>query len=102
MAVWEHNRLVVISLSTLVAGQFLTSVVAMMGVKAAYLDDVSGCVPISVDARLGAVMYTEAMTVDFAIMLLIVYKTYLEYKTMYHSGLIKLIFRDGLAYFAVA
>ncbi|KAJ8089627.1 hypothetical protein PM082_014885 [Marasmius tenuissimus] len=48
-----------------------------------------------------AVLYLVTMVVDFVILLLTTYKTYTEYRDMYHSGLIKLIFRDGLAYFAV-
>ncbi|KAJ8089230.1 hypothetical protein PM082_014478 [Marasmius tenuissimus] len=44
------------------------------------------------------------MVVDFFILSLTAYKTYVEYQDSYHmhSGLVKLIFRDGLAYFAVA
>ncbi|KAJ8089624.1 hypothetical protein PM082_014882 [Marasmius tenuissimus] len=41
------------------------------------------------------------MVLDFVILLLTAYKTYVEYRNMYHMGLIKLIFEDGLAYFAV-
>ncbi|KAJ8089649.1 hypothetical protein PM082_014910 [Marasmius tenuissimus] len=41
------------------------------------------------------------MVVDFVILSLTAYKTYVEYRDMYHGGLIKLIFRDGLTYFVV-
>ncbi|KAJ8089630.1 hypothetical protein PM082_014888 [Marasmius tenuissimus] len=41
------------------------------------------------------------MIVDFVILSLTAYKTYVEYRNMYHGGLIKLIFRDGLTYFVV-
>ncbi|KAL0056762.1 hypothetical protein AAF712_016628 [Marasmius tenuissimus] len=41
------------------------------------------------------------MIVDFVILSLTAYRTYVEYRNMYHRGLIKLIFRDGLTYFVV-
>ena len=41
------------------------------------------------------------MVVDFVILSLMAYKTYVEFKSMYHNELIMLIFRDGLAYFTV-
>ena len=101
MAVWEHNKLVLIGLSVLLAGQFGIIFRAMTGVKGTYIDDISGCQLTSVEANLGAAIYIATMVVDFVILSLTVYKTYVQYRSSYHSGLIKLIFRDGLVYFAV-
>ena len=101
MAIWQNTRTVVIGLSILMAGQFAISIRVMTTVKSIYLDEQSGCVPISVEADLGAFMYVATMLVDFVVLSLTVYKTYVEHKSMYHSGLIKLIFRDGLVYFVV-
>ncbi|KAL0062236.1 hypothetical protein AAF712_010918 [Marasmius tenuissimus] len=41
------------------------------------------------------------MVVDFVVLSLTAYKAYVEYQDMYHSGLIKLVFEDSLAYFVV-
>ncbi|KAJ8089629.1 hypothetical protein PM082_014887 [Marasmius tenuissimus] len=101
MAVWGNDRLVVIGLSILLAGQFvaiLRSVPATVG--GSYVEG-TGCVIVSAQADIFAAMYTVTMVVDFVILSLTAYKTYIEYRNMYHSGLIKLIFRDGLAYFFV-
>ena len=101
MAVWEHKKIVVTGLSVLLASQFAIAIRAMTAIKGAYTGEYTGCQPTSVEAHLGAAMYTVTMFVDFVILLLTVYKTWIEYKSMYHSGIIKLIFRDGLMYFGV-
>ena len=100
MAVWQNNKLVVIGLSVLLAAQFAISIRPTMGIKAVY-DEHFGCWPVKVEIDVFASFFMTTMAVDFVILLLTVYKTYNEYKSMYRSGLIKLIFRDGLAYFAV-
>ena len=100
MAVWQNTKIVVIGLSVLLAGQFGISLRAMVAIKAAYSDRF-GCKPVSVKANLFVALFVMTMVVDFIILSLTVVKTYIEYKSMYHSGLIKLIFRDGLIYFAV-
>ncbi|KAJ8089652.1 hypothetical protein PM082_014913 [Marasmius tenuissimus] len=41
------------------------------------------------------------MVVDFVILSLTAYKTYIEYQHDHHGGIIKLVFRDGLIYFVV-
>ncbi|KAK1226343.1 hypothetical protein PQX77_010690, partial [Marasmius sp. AFHP31] len=94
MAVWGNDRLVVVGLSILLAGQLaaiLRSVPATVG--GSYLEG-TGCVIISAQADVYTAMYTVTMVVDFVILSLTAYKTYVEYRNMYHSGLIKLIFRD--------
>ena len=101
MAVWNNTNLVVIGLSVLLAGQFGVALRGMTTVKAIYLDDQPGCVLVSVEGNVVAATFLATMFVDFVVLLLTVYKTYMEYKSMYHSGLIKLIFRDGLLYFVV-
>ena len=102
MAVWENTKLVVIGLSVLLAGWFAISLRWMVVFKGVYIDDQSDYQPILVDVDIrGAAMFPTTMFVDFVILSLTVYKTYIEYKNMYYSGLIRLIFRDGLAYFAV-
>jgi len=100
MAVWENTKPVVIGLSVLLAGQFGLSLKSMFGIKAAY-NDQSGCVPTSIESDVGLALFLMIMLVDFVILILTVYKTYVEYKSNYHGGLIKLIFRDGLVYFVV-
>ncbi|KAK1226341.1 hypothetical protein PQX77_010688 [Marasmius sp. AFHP31] len=69
-------------------------------IRGSYVEE-CGCVMVSTETKPAAVLYIVTMVVDFVILLLTVYKTYVEYRDMYHSGLIRLIFRDGLAYFAV-
>jgi len=101
MAVWGHNKLVVIGLSVLLTGQFVIIISAMASVKATYVNHRFGCRPTSVNSNLGTAMYSATMAVDFVVLSLTACKTYVESKTMYHSRLIQLIFRDGLVYFAV-
>ncbi|KAJ8089655.1 hypothetical protein PM082_014916 [Marasmius tenuissimus] len=102
MAVWGNDRFVVVGLSILLAGQFATIMrsVPTTAVRGRYLDGI-GCVIISAEAEIFATLYTVTMVVDFVILSLTAYKTYVEYRNMYHGGLIKLIFRDGLTYFVV-
>ena len=101
MAVWQNTKIVVIGLSVLLAGQLGISIRAMTALKGRYPDDYSGCMPKSVEFDVAAAMFLTAMLVDFVILSLTLYKTYVGYKGMCHSSLIKLIFRDGLVYFVV-
>ncbi|KAK1215265.1 hypothetical protein PQX77_022132 [Marasmius sp. AFHP31] len=102
MAVWENDQVVVTGLVVLLLGQFaLIMRYVPAGVEGTYVED-SGCVIVSVEqSDTVAVLYIVTMVVDFVILSLIAYKTYVEYRDIYHRGLIKLIFEDGLAYFVV-
>ena len=100
MAVWENSRPVVVALSILLAAQFGVVLRCTTTVHGGYVDG-SGCVTVSVEAHIYAALYIATMIVDFVIIVLIAYKTYVNYRSMYYSGLIKLIFQDGLMYFAV-
>ena len=100
MVIWQNNKLVVIGLLGLLAAQFVVSIRPMIGIKAAY-NEHFGCSPVKVEINVFVTFFVTTTAVDFVILLLTVYKTYNEYKSVYHSGLIKLIFRDGLVYFAV-
>ncbi|KAJ8089231.1 hypothetical protein PM082_014479 [Marasmius tenuissimus] len=61
----------------------------------------NGCVIMWTEAGTFVTWYTVTMVVDFVVLSLTAYKTYVEYQDMYHGGLIKLVFEDGLAYFVV-
>ncbi|KAJ8089654.1 hypothetical protein PM082_014915 [Marasmius tenuissimus] len=101
MAVWGNDRFVVGGLSVLLAGQFAAIVRSVpITVRGSYVEG-TGCVIISAQAEIFATLYIVTMVVDFVILSLTAYKTYVEYRYNYHSGLIKLIFRDGLTYFVV-
>ncbi|KAJ8089626.1 hypothetical protein PM082_014884 [Marasmius tenuissimus] len=101
MAVWGNNQVVVLALTILLVGQFGVIIRSIpTRIRGVYVKE-SGCVMASAETDPVSVLYIVTMVVDFVILLLTVYKTYVEYRDMYHSGLIRLIFRDGLAYFAV-
>ncbi|KAJ8089625.1 hypothetical protein PM082_014883 [Marasmius tenuissimus] len=102
MAVWQNNRVVGACLSVLLVGQFTL----MIGFIQAHIRGIHvegySCMIVSAErSDTVAAVYIVTMVVDFVILSLTVYKTYAEYRDMYHSGLIRLIFRDGLVYFAV-
>ena len=99
MAVWENSKPIVIGLSVLLAAQFGIVFRCITTVRGGYVDG-SGCVAVSVEANIFVALYIATIIVDFVIIVLIAYKTYVNYQSMYHSGLIKLIFQDGLVYFA--
>ncbi|KAL0057826.1 hypothetical protein AAF712_015526, partial [Marasmius tenuissimus] len=101
MAVWGNNKMVIAGLSILLAGQFAIIIRSMTNTKGAYVEG-TGCVTVSVESRVFAAMYIVTVVVDFVILVLTAYKTYINYRDSRRSGLIRLIFQDGLAYFAVA
>ncbi|KAJ8089653.1 hypothetical protein PM082_014914 [Marasmius tenuissimus] len=101
MAVWGNGRPVVVGLSILLVGQFATIMRSFPSTVEGNYVEGAGCVITSTDADVFTTLYIVTMVVDFVILLLTAYKTYVEYRNLYHGGLIKLIFSDGLAYFVV-
>ncbi|KAJ8089633.1 hypothetical protein PM082_014891 [Marasmius tenuissimus] len=102
MAVWGNNQFVVASLAVLLVGQFALIISYIpAGVNGAYVEN-SGCVIVSVEQPgTVAALYIVTMILDFVILSLIAYKTYVDYRDVYHRSLIKLIFEDGLVYFVI-
>ncbi|KAL0576768.1 hypothetical protein V5O48_005208 [Marasmius crinis-equi] len=101
MAVWGNNKFIIGGLSILLMGQFAIILRSMTNTKGIYVEG-TGCVTASVQAKIFAAMYTVTMVVDFVILVLTAWKTYINYRNQHRSGLVRLLFRDGLAYFAVA
>ena len=99
MAVWA-NTYITIGLIVLILGQFGVIIRSMFNVKAAYVDGV-GCVTLSIESNIFAAMYIYTMGVDFIVLFLTAFKTFSNRKAS-RSGLITLLFKDGVAYFAVA
>ncbi|KAL0571958.1 hypothetical protein V5O48_010010 [Marasmius crinis-equi] len=81
-------------------GQFGVIIRSMFNVKAVFVPN-AGCATASIESHIFAAMYSYTMGVDFIVMILTAYRTFLNRKYS-ESGLVKLLFRDGLAYFAVA
>ncbi|KAK1234103.1 hypothetical protein PQX77_002699, partial [Marasmius sp. AFHP31] len=101
IAVWGNNRLVVIGLSILLAGQLAATMRSIPNTVGGRYIEANGCVIVSAEPDIFATLYIVTMLVDLVILSLTAYKTYTEYRNIYYGGLIKLIFRDGLTYFVV-
>ncbi|KAL0066711.1 hypothetical protein AAF712_006316 [Marasmius tenuissimus] len=99
MAVWA-NTYISIGLVVIILGQFGIIIRSMFNVKAAYIDG-AGCATTSIESEIFAAMYIYTMGVDFIVLVLTAYKTYINRKIA-RSGLVTLLFKDGLAYFAIA
>lgn len=96
----ENSKPIVIGLSVPLVAQFGIALRCTTNLHGGHVDGL-GCVAASVEADNYVALYSATMMVDFVIFFLTAYKTYENYRSMYYSGLIKLIFQDGLIYFTV-
>ncbi|KAL0574389.1 hypothetical protein V5O48_007564 [Marasmius crinis-equi] len=100
IAVWSRDKYIIGGLSILIAGQFAIIIRSMFNVTAMFVPG-NGCVTLSTQSDIFAAMYITTMGIDFIILLLTSYKIIMGNRGA-HSGVVRLLFKDGLAYFGVA
>ncbi|KAG1776764.1 hypothetical protein EV702DRAFT_970981 [Suillus placidus] len=97
MAVWSQNKYVVTTLVLIILGHWSFLLHGIL-LKAAWVD--GECVIIYTDNQILAITFIYSMAFDFTVLCLTGWK--LAFPANGRSKLIKLIFGDGLIYFAIA
>ncbi|KAL0567060.1 hypothetical protein V5O48_014933 [Marasmius crinis-equi] len=100
VAVWTGNRYIIVGLAIIIMGQFAIIIRSMFNTKSLFAPG-SGCVTVSIESHIFAAMYTYTMGVDLIVLLLTAYKILVNLRNS-QSGLVKLLLKGGIAYFAVA
>ncbi|KAJ7269624.1 hypothetical protein C8J57DRAFT_1508781 [Mycena rebaudengoi] len=98
IAVWGQRWFIVVPLVGIILGHWSLLLHGVL-LKAAW-DPVQGCVITSTDSHLLAITFIYSMAFDFTVLSLTAYKLVLP--TGGKSGLVTLIFNDGLIYFVIA
>ncbi|KAG7447372.1 uncharacterized protein BT62DRAFT_892523 [Guyanagaster necrorhizus] len=101
IAVWGESLYVTIPLAALICGQFGIILKSVTNVHASFIFG-SGCSIDSSESTLFAAMYLYTMGTDFIVMCLMVYKLWYKRRHQHRSRIMRLMFVDGLAYFALA
>ncbi|KAK0480509.1 hypothetical protein EDD18DRAFT_1205509 [Armillaria luteobubalina] len=101
IAVWGQSIYVIVSLVALICGQFGIILKSVTNVHASFIYG-AGCSIDSTESSLFAAMYLYTMGTDFIVMCLMVYKLWYKRRHQQRSRIMKLMFVDGLAYFALA
>ncbi|THU90788.1 hypothetical protein K435DRAFT_727849 [Dendrothele bispora CBS 962.96] len=99
-SIWNQDQYIILGLGLLIAGQFGIIIRSMFNVKAAFVPR-TGCTMVSIETTIFAAMYICTAVVVFVTLVLTGYKLTFP-KTGSRSGLLKLLFIDGLFFFLVA
>jgi len=99
MAIWKHSRRIVIPLVVLILGHWSLILMGVI-VQTKWLPG-TGCSLISTNHTVLSIMFLYSVCFDFLVLILSAWKLYdSEWKD--HSQIAKILFKDGLVYFAVA
>ncbi|KAI0356002.1 hypothetical protein OH77DRAFT_1538306 [Trametes cingulata] len=99
MALWSHNKLVVIPIVVVILGHWSLILQGVL-VKASWIEG-QGCVVTGSNNTILAATFIYSMCFDLVILLLSMYKLVIGVKGG-RSQLMTLLFKDGLVYFIIA